>query len=344
MSYRFCRALFTLLFTCLLSTTSLAANHFTVLLYHHVDASTPPSTSVSPEQFEQHLNYLSEQGFTVLDLQVALQRVQQGNSLPDRSVVITFDDAYRSIYENAFPLLKARHFPFTVFVATDPVDRGFKRMMTWSMMREMQKQGGRFANHTRDHAYLVRTDTSAENWLSDTLANIEHAQKRLKDELGLVPNWIAYPYGEYNLKLRDALAERGWIAFGQQSGAIDAGSDFQALPRFPSAGIYANLKTLAIKLQSAPLPVNYTAFPDPVVTSNNPPELMVELTDTLPGNFQLNCFADGDAVRAEWLDQTHFRVQAAEPFGTGRHRYNCTYPQTNGKDFYWMSHQWLVFD
>ena len=329
----------------LCSGSLVAANHFNVLLYHHVSDTTPPSTTISVKGFQEHMQYLKDNDFQVLALGDAIGAIQSGEPLPDRSVVITFDDAYRSIHTNALPILKAHDFPFTVFVATDPIDQKFPQMMTWDMLRDLQQHQGTLANHTKDHAYLVRHQPRDGKWVSETLANIEHAQQRLETELGIKHKWLAYPYGEYHTPLKQALAQAGYLGFGQHSGGIHAGSDFLALPRFPAAGIYSNLNTLKVKLNSRPMPVTYENLSDPVLTQDaEPPILTVTLTETLPKSIrnQLACFVLGERLMPTWKDERTFVITSNQALPKGRSRYNCTAPALAG-GYYWMSLQWLVW-
>jgi len=228
----------------------------------------PRSTSLSAQEFEGHLEFLKQNDYTVVDLASAITAVQQGTTLPEKAIVITFDDAWRNIYEQGLPLLQQYDYPFTVFVNTDPVDQNNPHAMTWDMLRDLKKQGVTLANHTRDHDYLVRKPEYNDQWLATTLDNINYAQQRLTDELGPVPKWLAYPFGEYNNRLKLALKDQGYIAFGQQSGGVAEFSDWQALPRFSAAGQYSNLKTLKTKLESQPFPANYTAFSNPVIRTD----------------------------------------------------------------------------
>jgi hypothetical protein len=71
-----------------------------VLQYHHVDASTPSITSVTPEQFAQHMALLEEEKMVVVDLEDVTHAILNGETIPDRAVAITFDDAYQSILES----------------------------------------------------------------------------------------------------------------------------------------------------------------------------------------------------------------------------------------------------
>ncbi len=98
------------------------ANALVILQYHHVNASTPAITSVTPEVFREHMTLLEEKNMTVVNLEEALQSIMTGEPLPERAVAITFDDAYLSVYENAWPELKKRGWSFTMFTSSDPVD------------------------------------------------------------------------------------------------------------------------------------------------------------------------------------------------------------------------------
>jgi peptidoglycan/xylan/chitin deacetylase (PgdA/CDA1 family) len=321
-----------------------ADNSVNILVYHHVANDTPPSTTISPSRFREHLELLRDNDFTVVDLADALA-VLQGKSdvaLPEKAVAITFDDAYGNIYSNAFPMLKEFDVPFTVFVATDPIDQNFREMMTGDQLRDLQDWGATISNHSRDHDYMIRHSPLDQAWLQAMIDNVNHAQQRLTDELGnSVPRWFAYPYGEYNETLKQALVDEGYTAFAQHSGGMNTNSDFGAIPRFAAAGVYANPETLITKLNSQPMPVNNNALPD-MLTTDTRPSLTVELTDTSDISRSLNCFINSEWVEAEWLDDSRFRVTAPGALNDGRHRFNCTSQARSGQFFYWLSQPWLI--
>jgi peptidoglycan/xylan/chitin deacetylase (PgdA/CDA1 family) len=328
----------------LLALAAKAGDSVNILVYHHVANDTPASTTISPEGFRGHLELLRDNGFTVVSLTDALSTLQGDNpaDLPDKAVAITFDDAYENIHTNAFPMLREFDFPFTVFVATDPIDQGFQEMMNWDQLRDLQEWGATITNHSRDHDYMVRHSPLDDDWLEAMLDNVSHAQQRLTDELGdSVPRWFAYPYGEYNESLRDALVDEGYIAFAQHSGGMDASSDFGAVPRFAAAGVYANPETLITKLNSKPMPVNRDALPD-MLTDDTRPSVTVELTDTSDMGRGLNCFVNSGWVDAVWEDDVRFTVTADSSLSDGRHRFNCTSKARSGNFFYWFSQPWLI--
>ena len=126
-------------------------DHAVILMYHHVSATTPASTSVDPDLFEAHLDYLEENGFRVWPLDQVVDSLGAGRALPDSVVVFTFDDGYRSVYEEAYPRLRQRGWPFTVFVTTDAIDHRQGPVLTWDQLREMAGQGATIASHPQHH-------------------------------------------------------------------------------------------------------------------------------------------------------------------------------------------------
>ena len=114
-----------------------AASHCVILQYHHFSDQTPAVTSVSLKQFDDHLDYLETHKFNVLPLRQVVHALRNNLALPDRCVSLTVDDAYSSVYQNAFPRLKKRGCPLTVFVNTESVDDCLSSYMTWDQMREL---------------------------------------------------------------------------------------------------------------------------------------------------------------------------------------------------------------
>jgi poly-beta-1,6-N-acetyl-D-glucosamine N-deacetylase len=324
-----------------------AQHHFVAIQYHHFGNTTPPSTSVTLEQFKQHLAYLEKNQFTVLAFEEALHLIRTGEQLPLKSVVITIDDAYLSIYNQAFPLLKQKGWPLTIFVSTEAIDKGYKGFLTWSQLKEMAKNGTSIGMHSHTHPYLVRelTKMSPEHWKKWAKEEIETSRQRIKRELGVDSGLFAYPYGEYNLALKEIVAELGLVGVGQHSGVIWSGSDYLALPRFPVSGIYADIKDFSVKLNALPLPVISVEPAETIVSvTNKQPILYLRLAS---GNYlvdQLRCYASGQGcIEIKWTDRVNhtLAVIPKQALPLGRSKYNCTAPQAGSNRYYWYSRQWL---
>jgi len=138
-----------------------------IFMYHRFGESRHPSTNVTLEQFDEQLDFFESNDFKILPLGTIVEALKQNTPLPDKAIAITIDDAYLSVYEEAFPRLKAKGYPFTVFVASDGVDKKIPAYMTWEQMREMQKDGAQFANHSQKHDYLTQKTPgeSQQEWL-----------------------------------------------------------------------------------------------------------------------------------------------------------------------------------
>lgn len=322
------------------------ADSAAVLMYHRFGEDRYPSTNVREDAFREQLRLLAEGPWTVIDLRRLRAHLDDGAPLPERSVVITIDDAYRSVHDVAWPLLAEAGFPFTVFVATDPVDQGHGGIMDWDQMRAMAAQGVTFANHGASHDHLADRGEgeSARDHAARVRRDLEAGQRRLDAELGptgqVLSGVFAWPFGEYDSTTAAVLVELGWIAFGQQSGAVGAATDRRALPRFPINEAYSDLAEFRTKIDSLPLPVRAVRPWDPVTGPHATLEVQLEAgSDTLPG---LACFVSGQGrVAPEWTGEAQFRVAPPQPLATGRQRVNCTAPGPGGR-YYWFSHPWLV--
>lgn len=319
--------------------------HASILLYHHVSDRTPRVTSVTADELREHLTYLRDNDFTVIDIRDAIAAAQGRKEIPEKSVVITFDDAYQNIYTNGWPILKEFDVPWTLFVTTDPIGQTAGQYMSWDQIRDLHNDGVVIANHSLDHAHLPRrADYASETaWLERMRENILGAEAKIKEEVGVSYKLFAYPYGEYDNVLADLVAELGFIGFGQHSGGFSQHSDFRAIPRFAAAGMYANLRTLGTKMAALGMPVLETHIEDTLLDYEETRPTLKLIVDTSDFHRnQLNCFIRSQPHAPQWHDEQMFSVQAEEPIGIGRQRYNCTVPSISRPGrFYWYSVQWI---
>ncbi len=325
-----------------------AARSCVVLQYHHFSNNTPRITSVTPAQFQAHLDYLHDQNFSVLPLRDVVLSLQHQIELPDKCVSISMDDAFLSIYQTAYPLLKARGWPFTVFVSIRAVDQRFKSIMSWDQMREMAKHGASLENHGAAHLHMIRQrkQESRTQWLARIRQDIEQAQQRLTDEIGIAPILFAWPYGEYHPDLQSLLESLGLSGFGQQSGPVWPDADMTALPRFPMAAQYADLEGFITKVNTLPLPVISALPKNPLLPIGvTRPTLQLRLAKGRYSRANLRCYLDGrDDLDLIWPEDMPDTVQVTPRFDLkpGRHRTNCTMPSSQKGRFHWYSHNWFV--
>jgi peptidoglycan/xylan/chitin deacetylase (PgdA/CDA1 family) len=324
-----------------ISLTSHGQDSCVILLYHHFSDKTPKSTSISPKLFEQQLQYLKDNNFNVLPLKTVLQKAKN-KTLPKKCVSLTTDDAYISVYHNAFPLLKKYNVPMAVFVATEATDKKYRAMMSWEQMRKIQGKYVQFYNHTKTHAHLIDIP------LKQVFVEIKGAQQRLKKELGVTDKIFAYPYGEFDNEVYHLVRDMGYISFGQHSGAMGSYSDFSMLPRFPMAYKFASMKSFKVKVNtfSFPIlkqnPINTTIFnQDKSINLTPILTIMFDRKFTKAQQKTFNCFDYKGRIETSWWRDNVIRIRAKNPFSSRRGRYNCTMPSKVQGHYYWLSKQWI---
>ncbi len=309
-----------------------------VFMYHRFGDSRYPSTNIRLDQFEAHIQELVSGKYTVLPVPKIIYRQQNGLGLPDRTVGISIDDAYETIYTEAWPRLRDAGLPFTIFISTGPVDQGLEDIMSWDQIREMVDAGVTVGAHTKTHLHMP-------DFGKDRLvAELETSRERFQSELGITPTVFAYPYGEASRAVISIVTEHGFdAAFGQHSGAFNSG-DFQLyLPRFPmneNFGDMGRFKTAANALSMSAADVT----PDDmtVAAAPNAPAMGFTMRHPLPRSDELSCFLShegkADILR---LGETRFEIRVGTPFPPGRTRLNCTLPGSgeNAGRWHWFGQQ-----
>jgi peptidoglycan/xylan/chitin deacetylase (PgdA/CDA1 family) len=329
------------------SSPSITAQSAVILLYHHVAEDTPPSTSIAPADFDAHLAYLRDNDFNVIALDQMIDSLRSGQSLPEKSVVITFDDGYSSIFDEAFPMLESYGYPFTLFLSTQPIDDGLGNYMNWDQIRQMSDAGVIIANHMIDHPYMLKMEDneSASQRLVRLREDLLEAEQRIEAETGQSHRYLAYPYGEYDPAIKSLLSELNFVGLAQNSGAVGPESDFLALPRFPLASIYANLDTASTKFSTLPFSV-VQLQPNSPVTSNRSPSAVLKFENGDYNFSQIACFANSKPIPMTWIDREQgvLELNPEESYSGRRWRYICTAPDPNSNRYYWYSVQWINLD
>jgi len=316
-----------------------------VLLYHHVSSETPASTSVSEKVFAEHMKYIDSH-HTVIPLKNVVEAARNGKSLPANALAITFDDGYANILKNAHPVLQKYDFPYTIFINPETIGQRADQL-TWEQVKTMAQENVSFANHTLGHLHMLnrQQNESEKQWLNRVWDNVEKAQDILTSRLDNVDKYLAYPFGEFNENLALKVEQAGYTGFGQHSGAIGPHSNFSALPRFPAAGPYANLKSLKTKMNSLALPVTHSSVSDPQIADTRPPHevtLNIEPEDVRLS--QIACYYQGESIATtQQGDTLTFTIEKSLPIG--RSRVNCTAPsQSRPEKYYWYSQPFFVAD
>lgn len=308
-----------------------------VLMYHRFGESDYPSTNVTLEQFEAQLEKLESGPYEVLALSEIVSALDSETPLPAHAVAISIDDAYRSVYTEAWPRLEAAGLPFTLFVATDVLDRETAPYMTWDELREMAESDLVTIGHqTASHPSMPQES------LERNEEEIRRANARFKKELGQVPELFAYPYGESSTEVQELVADAGFTAaFGQHSGAVGVTLNRFNLPRFALNENYSDPERLETILNALPLPVRDVTPANPLVNEEDNPPVAGFTVDEAAGSLdQLTCYSSGPEVKLEILER-RIELRFDGPLAQGRTRLNCTLPIASGR-WRWFGRQFLV--
>jgi len=315
-----------------------------VFMYHHIGMEEKyPSTSVSTEQFEKHLAYLQEHEYTVLTLGEALDSLYSGKNVPEKSAVVTMDDGYRSIWDNALPLLEEYDFPATIFVATGYV--GGENFLTWDQISKLEAKGFEIGNHSHAHSYFVNKPAGK---IGDVFAaDLKQSHELFRRHLGRVPGLYAYPFGEYSPEMISILKEHGYVAAtAQRSGVIFPQSNPYALPRFPMNLHYADIKGFKEKIGMHALQVVEAEPKNPVITENNPPRLSLHINNSQLNPGGLQCFVNGKrncrlTKEQEKNGVLKVTMRSSNQLSSRRTLYTLTGPSYDGSTWFWYSYPWV---
>ncbi|MCW1948931.1 MAG: polysaccharide deacetylase family protein [Candidatus Shapirobacteria bacterium] len=199
-----------------------------VLMYHHIQDENiakekgQTSLTVTPEFFKKHLEYLRDNGYSVITMAELKNFFSGGIVLPKKSVMITVDDGYKDNYEVMYPILKEFGFKATVFVATGLLNN--PEYMSWGDLNQM-KDLVYFGNHTWSHHSSAGTKEKQTEEI--TLADKQLSEHGLNDD-----KIFAYPYGGSSKIAKEVLTNNSYqIAFTTVHGNILCRGKSLELPR-----------------------------------------------------------------------------------------------------------------
>jgi peptidoglycan/xylan/chitin deacetylase (PgdA/CDA1 family) len=190
-----------------------------VLCYHALSDNWPSPAALPPSRLEAQLRFLLRRGYRPLTLSDALDAKR-----PRRAMVVTFDDAYRSILERGLPVLARLGMPATVFVPTDAASSGARmewselarwvgteherelRCMSWGQLRRLSAHGWEVGSHTCSHPRLTEIDRERAT------TELRLSRAVCEEELQRPCTSLAYPFGSYDAAVMDLAADAGYTA------------------------------------------------------------------------------------------------------------------------------------
>ncbi len=236
---------------------TLPLGYYMFALCYHDFREQPSRWSISPKRLEAHIQTLKALGFSFLTMSEAVDLLtgHWNGHLPERVVVITVDDGFRSAYTVLFPLLKRYNAKATLFVYTDWIGKT-PGALTWEQLREMARSGlVEIASHTVSHIYPRRLKRSLSNEQFKRRIEWEFLQSKreLEQKLRVKVEGLAYPGGHVDETLKKLAQKSGyrWAAVINPE-PIKVGVDFYALPRY-SISLKTTVATLKAWVTKQPI-------------------------------------------------------------------------------------------
>lgn len=209
-----------------------------VLLYHYVEVVTDErdtlrkSMSVNPITFENQLKALKEAGFHFIKPSELSRAVAGESELPEKPIIITFDDGYRDFYTDVYPVLKRQNVTAINYLVADFIGKNVN-YMTEGEIKELVVGGlVELGSHTLEHPNLTLLP------LASAKTEIAESKVQLERRFGVKINDFAYPGGYNNEMVQKLVKEAGYLtAVATQLGVVDEKSNPFHLPRIRVGGL-----------------------------------------------------------------------------------------------------------
>ena len=225
-----------------------AARGVPVLSYHQVNDEDNNALTVPTAVFEQQMAYLHDNGYHAITPDQLNAYLTEGAPLPEKPVLITFDDGYRDNYENAFPVLQKYGMTATIFLISDFMDR-FDKYLTWQQVQEMSEAGIYMGVHTLSHFELPGLSKA------ELYQQIEGGKLAIEWKTLKFTEYIAYPCGSYNADVLAVARDCGFKGgFTVRYDLVHPGDNPYLLSRVPIFGHNAHsFWKFKLRLHGAPL-------------------------------------------------------------------------------------------
>lgn len=172
-----------------------------ILMYHSIGDEKNNDAVISPQRFKEQMDYLYRNNYNTISMDELYAYIINKQNLPDKPVVITFDDGYRDTYQVAFPILKKYGFKSVLFI---PASMAGNRL-SWPELREMKAAGMEIAAHGETHRSLAELTPDQQQ------REIIVSKMILDKKLNQTTRYFCYPNGSYNQYTLQLLRNLGFV-------------------------------------------------------------------------------------------------------------------------------------
>jgi peptidoglycan/xylan/chitin deacetylase (PgdA/CDA1 family) len=295
-----------------------------ILSYFDISNTAANESSISLDQFAAHIHEIVSGDYNILPLSDIVTALKNAESLPPRTLALTFDAANSGLLTAVAPLLHKHNLPFTVFYSSDRADEAGGSYLNWDQMKTLAAQPG--VNLGIFPSTYVHMGQMPE---AEMRRLLNKARQKHREHFEEEAQFLAYPFGEFTPSLQAIAQESGFsAAFGLQSGPAHSASDLLALPRFTQTERTGNLDRLIMALNALPLPVKDVEPQGSFIPQNiKNPAIGFSIDAALaPHISHLKCFTTGQAAPKIETIGTRVELRLREGLNDPRIRINCTMP------------------
>lgn len=193
-----------------------------ILLYHHISDTIDTQYNVRPENFAAQMKWLYDNGYQTVTIAEVAEAIRNQKSLPTRPVVITFDDGYLDVYQNAYPVLQQYDYVATFYIIANTVDT--RKNLSTNKLLNLIQSGWEIGSHSMTHVDLNEND----QWETEIVGS----KDLLEEKLGVKIETFAYPYGLAKPSVIAYTIDSGYAAaVGLGSSVIQDGNSLYYLSR-----------------------------------------------------------------------------------------------------------------
>jgi peptidoglycan/xylan/chitin deacetylase (PgdA/CDA1 family) len=241
-------------------------NQVAVLMYHDVQPDSSSTITVTPQRLDADLTLLQQEGFHIIPISQMAAFLEHRATIPEKAVVLTFDDGYEGVYRYALPVLQKHHAPATIFLIGYYIGN-LPGYLTWPEVRQLEASGlvivgGHTYNQhvpepageshlqepaTIGHLFNPKTgqEETEQEYEARMLSDSQLLQEAFKNELGHTTIYFAYPYGAYNATFIKILHETGFrYMFTTQTGVNSVNDDPASLFRIDAGATWIATKKI----------------------------------------------------------------------------------------------------
>jgi len=199
-----------------------------ILMFHSISTIPGNSLGVPVKQFTEEIEWLHQQNYHSLTLEEFYQALVNKAPLPEKPILLTFDDGYSDNYTAAWPILRENGFRATFFITTNSVGPG---MMNWDQLNDLARQQNSLGSHTVHHYDLATLSTQQQK------DELSLSKKELDSHLPINVEALCYPSGRYNKTSLELMPTLGYrLGFTTKTGKVHLGDDLLTLKRLRISG------------------------------------------------------------------------------------------------------------